>query len=419
GEQPPSNSSGHSSTGVTSLDPNCKSGPHGFGTQRWVSCDHTMAYTVHYENDPEKATAAAAQVHVTDQLDPNLNWSTFQITEIEVAGVNVTVPAGSQSLTQIVPAIVKLKDLNDANYPNCAPVPRNVNIEVTCEFNATTGLAEWSFVGRDPATGELADFLPPNEFIDDATTAWDDVVAPHGEGRISYSCDPKHILASGAQVSNVAEIVFDTNPPMRTDDPDGPWVNTIDAGAPSSQVEALPADSSWCDIEVNWAGEDDQGGSGVGSYSVYCSQDGGPFVPWLQRTTQTSAVFTGEAEHTYSFYSVARDSVGNVEPAPAEPDATVHITTEAPDLTVEMHAGWNMPSIGQPSDAGATFGGLLGSGTVSVVTWDAEQFRYTQLDIEDAAEDWIGRGMWALCTEEGSQSIPARRPSEVTVPVSA
>jgi len=62
---------------------------------------------------------------------------------------------------------------------------------------------------------------------------------------------------------------------------------------------------------VSWAGTDDPGGSGVASYDVYASTDGGPFSPLVLGTTDTSLIFTGMAGSRYGFYSVATDNVGN------------------------------------------------------------------------------------------------------------
>src|SRR6185295_2048053 len=41
----------------------------------------------------------------------------------------------------------------------------------------------------------------------------------------------------------------------------------------------------------------------------------------LTDTASTAATFTGAAGSTYAFYSVAQDGIGNVETAPASPDA--------------------------------------------------------------------------------------------------
>src|SRR5207302_1064713 len=53
--------------------------------------------------------------------------------------------------------------------------------------------------------------------------------------------------------------------------------------------------------------------------------NGGPFTVWQQNVTATSATFAGVVGHTYRFYSIARDVVGNVEAAKSAAEATTTI----------------------------------------------------------------------------------------------
>jgi len=105
-----------------------------------------------------------------------------------------------------------------------------------------------------------------------------------------------------------------------------------DSVAPASQVAVLPATSPAL-IPVRWSGTDDATGSGVDSYDVFVSVNGGPFQRWLTGSRNQSAFYQAAAGRQYAFYSVARDAAGNVEPAPATPDATTAATgNSAPDL---------------------------------------------------------------------------------------
>ena len=63
-------------------------------------------------------------------------------------------------------------------------------------------------------------------------------------------------------------------------------------------------------------------------FTIFVSEDNGPFTSWLTNTIGLSKVFKGEQGKTYSFYSVARDRVGNVEDAPAVPDASTLVMAE-------------------------------------------------------------------------------------------
>jgi 3-methyladenine DNA glycosylase Mpg len=99
----------------------------------------------------------------------------------------------------------------------------------------------------------------------------------------------------------------------------------VDAVAPTSSVAALPAEFDTASFTVSWSGSDNPGGSGIASYSVFVSDDGGPFTRWLAATAQTSAVYTGSPGHSYGFYSVATDNAGNVQAAPAGAQASTQL----------------------------------------------------------------------------------------------
>ena len=71
------------------VDPNALFGPVGFGTQGFIQPGGTWPYTIDFEND---GTAAAQDVTVTEQLDPNLDWSTFQLGSFGFGPVNVAIP---------------------------------------------------------------------------------------------------------------------------------------------------------------------------------------------------------------------------------------------------------------------------------------------------------------------------------------
>ena len=95
----------------------------------------------------------------------------------------------------------------------------------------------------------------------------------------------------------------------------------MDAEAPGSQVDPLPASVNDTSVLVSWLGQDEENGSGLADYDIYVSDNGNPFTLWLGDTTDTSALFTGEENHTYAFYSIATDNVGHAEAPPGTPDA--------------------------------------------------------------------------------------------------
>jgi hypothetical protein len=120
--------------------------------------------------------------------------------------------------------------------------------------------------------------------------------------------------------------VFDDNPPIDTPT----WVNTIDDTGPASQVTSATATSTG--VSVQWAGND--GGAGIRDFTIFVSENGGAFAPWLSNTTATSDTFPATCGKTYGFYSVATDQAGNVEAAPAQADRTATFICGTRDMAV-------------------------------------------------------------------------------------
>jgi hypothetical protein len=183
-------------------------------------------------------------------------------------------------------------------------------VNVDARLNEETGLVTWKFTSLDPASGlptddPLAGFLPPN------------IHPPDGEGSVFFTAMPKPSLLTGSELSNRASIVFDSNAAIQTP----VWSNTLDISAPASEVREATAAPCSASLNVQWSGTD--AGSGIRSYTVHVSDNGGPFTVWQSDTAATSATYAGQLGHTYAFYSVAQDAVGNVESPPLGPDATI------------------------------------------------------------------------------------------------
>lgn len=97
----------------------------------------------------------------------------------------------------------------------------------------------------------------------------------------------------------------------------------VDTVAPTSSVSVLAAFSKPSFL-VSWSGTDDAGGSGIATYSVFVSDNGGPFTFFQNNTAQTSATFNGAVGHVYGFYSVATDKAGNAQATPTAAQATTN-----------------------------------------------------------------------------------------------
>jgi len=314
---------------AASFDPNEKIGPVGFGPHSWVLANTVLPYRINFENlgagsrdangnpFPSVATAPAQRVTITDQLQTDLDWTTFQITELGFGDILVPVSARQSHFIGNV----------SMNYNN-----KTFNVELEVGIDLATGRVHATFQSIDPATSlppdVLTGFLPP----EDGTG--------RGKGHITYLVHSKTNLPTGTQIRNVAQIRFDVNGVITTDqvDPQNPALGidtnkqarvTIDSGAPTSSVTALAAESGRAFV-VQWSGADDALGSGIASYDVFVSTNGGMFVPWFSNVTERSAVFIGDLAKTYAFYTISRDNVGNVELPPATPDAQTIVITNAP-----------------------------------------------------------------------------------------
>ncbi len=94
---------------------------------------------------------------------------------------------------------------------------------------------------------------------------------------------------------------------------------TIDIQAPSVTMSEPSAEyMGTSSFLVAWSGSDGMGESGLNSYTVEYSDNGGSWVAWKTDTTDTSATFTGVNGHTYKFRVKAKDNVGNISAVPAD-----------------------------------------------------------------------------------------------------
>jgi hypothetical protein len=279
---------------VNSHDPNDKAGPLGAGDARYIAGGEPLRYMISIEN-VAAATAAARDVVITDQLDAeNVDLGSFSLGPISFGSHLLVPPPGLSRYT----ATADLRPEND------------LMVKVDARLNEETGLVTWKFTSLDPASGlptddPLAGFLPPN------------IHPPDGEGSVFFTAMPKPSLLTGSELSNRASIVFDSNAAIQTP----VWRNTLDISAPASEVREVAAAPCSASLNVQWSGTD--AGSGIRSYTVHVSDNGGPFTVWQSDTAATSATYAGQLGHTYAFYSVAQDAVGNVESPPLGPDATI------------------------------------------------------------------------------------------------
>ncbi len=303
---------------IQSSTPEDKYGPTGFdlpdtpieSKKRHLSeFKSQFDYRIDFWNH-EEATADAQVVYIKDTLDENFDIYSFGFTKFGFLRWDIDLGGGQYFNVDV--------DMR----PDMDLI---VNVEGT--FDPDNRAIDWVFTSMVPGSDtlpELIGFLPP---IDSTG---------YNMGWVDFKVSPKSNLITGTQFTNQAFVNFDGYPacdtcPLWSPAPkDGPYLNTLDAGPPQSQITTLPDTTYDLSILVDWSGVDDDEqelGSGIKSYNIYYSDNGGPYVLWLNDTTATSAVFTGCIhDHTYAFYSLATDNVGHVESPPDSFDTKTTIS---------------------------------------------------------------------------------------------
>jgi RHS repeat-associated protein len=182
---------------VRPFDPNDKLGPASYG----IAPGQSLAYTIRFENIVT-ATASVQELIVTDQLDPDLDWSTLTFRELGLGDQQINVAGdGLEFTTRFIPP-------SNANMLTGSATGQ-LAIDITGSLDATSGLLTWRLKLVDTLTGDfpedaLAGFLPPENGTG------------RGQGYVSFSIRPKPRLPLGTPLTNRASIVFDTNAPILT-----------------------------------------------------------------------------------------------------------------------------------------------------------------------------------------------------------
>lgn len=347
------------------VDPNAKAGSLGVSAAQFLVNKSPLSYTIHFEN-LETATAPAQIVKVTDPLAlQNLDLDTFSLGPITLGHITLLPAPGLSRFTGGI-------DLRPA---------QNLIVTVNASLDESTGVLTWLFTSINPDTGQLTDdpdagFLPPN------------VNPPEGEGSVVFTVQSKAGLATGTTICNQASIVFDVNAPIPTPQ----WCNSVDSAPPSSHVLPLAANQTSASFTVEWAGTDV--GAGIQDYTIFVSENGGPFTPFVSDTTDSSATFTGQVGHNYAFYSIARDLVGNEENPKATPDARTIVggldqCPDDPNKTEPGACGCGVPDseAGQPCTTGQPGVCSVGVKVCSVGTLSCQQNQQSSAEVCDGLDN--------------------------------
>lgn len=277
---------------LSSFDPNEKLGPPPF-----VPGAASLPFTVCFENDPEQAQVPAQEVVITDALSANLDWTTFEPVAVGISHIVISIPPGHPDFT------------------TTATVSTDPHVvEVRVMLDRDTGIVTWrlrsmaetpSGLPADPFAG----FLPPN------------ANPPEGEGWVSYTVRPRNDLADGTVITGAAaRIVFDVNPAIETNT----TTHTIDITPPVTTACVVRKTGDGSDLRVQISAADGPCGAGVEFVDVFVGAAAPGSAP-TARAVDGTAVFAAAWGSTHDLYVRAIDGVGNAEPIPAEPSATVRV----------------------------------------------------------------------------------------------
>ncbi len=195
----------------------------------------------------------------------------------------------------------------------------------------------------------------------------------------------------------------------------------VDTTPPTSRVTALSSFSPGS-FTVFWSGADNTGGSGIATYSVFVSDDGGPYHAFVTNTSATSATFTGTDGHTYSFYSVATDNVGNIQPTPSSAQATTKVDTTPPTSGVTALSSFS-PGSFTVSWSGSDNTGGSGIATYSVFVSDnGGAFVPLETDTTLTSTTYIGQeghsyGFYSIATDTVGNIQPTPSSAQTTTTV--
>jgi hypothetical protein len=99
----------------------------------------------------------------------------------------------------------------------------------------------------------------------------------------------------------------------------------VDSTPPSPSIECPSAGNPGGNFAMSWGASD---ASGIASYEVLVSTDGGSFTPWLSGTSGTSAAYSGQPGHSYSFQVSATDALGNASGFVSCGPVAIRVATE-------------------------------------------------------------------------------------------
>ena len=305
--KPPTNTPGDNAgmAALVSVDPNELEGPTGIDSVRWVSVNDVLNYTIYFENDPEFATAHAQIVDVRFDFPDKRLMKDFKLGRYGFA--NKAFDIGNE------PNVYSTRlDMRDS-------MKIYVDLHAGLDMTKTQGF--WKFSSIDPESGYAPwqvdrGMLPVN----DSTHV--------GEGFVTFRIKPYEDMVTGDTISFNANIVFDSNDTIPTNN----WRVTVDAGMPTSKINAKVDEKDYSHYMLSFTANDDENGSGLKRIFLYHANKMGLYEEYAVCSVDSVIDFYIEKGKQYDFFSIAEDRVGNKEPLKEKPDLTLNFNLPPTDL---------------------------------------------------------------------------------------
>ena len=182
-----------------------------------------------------------------------------------------------------------------------------------------------------------------------------------------------------------------------------------DTTPPFVGIRTLPWRERDAGFPVSWVGDDI---SGIASYDIQRSIDGGPWVAWLNATTQTSKFYLGAAGHGYAFRVRARDTKGNLSAWD-----TTSTWLAAPPMAVGGFGGVRSSTLAMrtgPSSSAAKVGAFSRGQIVAIVGGPRVADGYTWWQVSGPLLEWrdvspIDEGTWVAAGPAADPWLVASR----------
>lgn len=282
-----------------------KSGPDFITYNHYINNNISLPYTIYFANN--KTSADAFNVTISDTLNKNkLDLKTFSFGNITLADSIIRPKSGLTKYT---------KDIDFR--PS-----KQLILRIFANLDTVKGIARWEFQSLDTTTmsylkNTARGFFPPN------------IISPQGEGSVSFTCETNKSITLNDIISNKASKSINYINSSSTNS----YFITTDNSKPTSKIKSLPYELHDTTIKLSWNSLEN--GSGIRGYNIFMIVNDTLKFELLNNTADTTITITHlKLGYNYKFYSIAIDSVYNIESKTEYDTQVLVLCKEIPQATI-------------------------------------------------------------------------------------